>query len=225
MPKAPNSSNAAKQPAKKAPEKAPAKTAAAKKSASAAATPAQAAKKAASAAPAKNAAAKKAAAPAKAAAKKAPAKASSKTAKVPAGAETRAPDTAAKAASLPLPTDKFLVEQQELLLKERAEYEEAARAHKAEADQLAAEMEPGDTQFDDESGEGDSLSVERERDLALSAQALAAIDEIDRALTKIAAGTYGICERCKQPIMKARLKALPFASLCVACKSGGIRAR
>ena len=46
------------------------------------------------------------------------------------------------------------------------------RVAAAEAEQLAEEMEPGDIQFDEESGEGDTMNVERERDLALSAQAL-----------------------------------------------------
>ena len=86
-------------------------------------------------------------------------------------------------------------------------------------------MEPGDIQFDEESGEGDTLNVERERDLAMSAQARAAVDEIDRALAKITAGTYGTCERCGTAIPKARLKALPYAALCVACKSGGLSRR
>ena len=61
--------------------------------------------------------------------------------------------------------------------------------------------------------------------LALSAQAQAAVEEIDRALEKIAAGTYGLCEQCGQPIPKARLRALPYAALCVACKSGGLSRR
>ncbi|MBN1441745.1 MAG: TraR/DksA family transcriptional regulator [Planctomycetes bacterium] len=44
------------------------------------------------------------------------------------------------------------------------------------------------------------------------------IAQIDAALDKIAAGTYGTCEECEMPIARARLEALPFASLCVACK-------
>jgi hypothetical protein len=43
---------------------------------------------------------------------------------------------------------------------------------KAEAEALVEEMEPGDIQFDDESGEGGTVTVDRERDLVLSAQAL-----------------------------------------------------
>jgi len=111
------------------------------------------------------------------------------------------------------------------LLEERSTYVEQAEALKAEADSLAQDMEPGDIQFDDESGEGGTINVERERDLALSAQARASVEEIDHALAKIANGTYGLCERCGQPIPRARLRALPYARLCVACKSGGLSRR
>ncbi|HEX2062813.1 MAG TPA: TraR/DksA C4-type zinc finger protein [Acidimicrobiales bacterium] len=121
--------------------------------------------------------------------------------------------------------DKFLQEQKALLEAERATYEAQAAALKAEADELAQEMEPGDIQFDDESGEGGTANIDRERDLALSAQARVAVDEIDHAIAKMASGTYGKCESCGQPIPRARLKALPQARLCVACKSGGLSRR
>ena len=49
----------------------------------------------------------------------------------------------------------------------------------------------GDVQFDDESGEGDTMVVERERDLALSAQARQTVADIDAALERMADGTYG----------------------------------
>jgi DnaK suppressor protein len=121
--------------------------------------------------------------------------------------------------------ERFLSEQRQLLEAERAVYQAQASDLKAEADSLAQEREPGDVQFDEESGEGGTVTVDRERDLALSAQALAAVEEIDAAMEKIANGTYGACERCQQPIPKPRLKALPYARLCVACKSGGLSRR
>lgn len=43
--------------------------------------------------------------------------------------------------------------------------------------------------------------------------------EIERALNRLADGTYGNCESCTQPIPPRRLEALPFATLCVACQS------
>jgi DnaK suppressor protein len=120
---------------------------------------------------------------------------------------------------------KFLEEQRALLLEERGVYDGQAHDLRAEADSLALEREPGDVQFDEESGEGGTVTVDRERNLALSAQASAAVEEIDDALRKIDRTTYGGCERCYQPIPKARLRALPFARLCVACKSGGLSRR
>jgi DnaK suppressor protein len=120
---------------------------------------------------------------------------------------------------------KFLEEQRELLLEERAIYKGQALDLRAEADSLALEREPGDVQFDEESGEGGTVTVDRERNLALSAQASAAVEEIDDALRKIERKSYGGCERCHHAIPKARLRALPFARLCVACKSGGLSRR
>jgi RNA polymerase-binding transcription factor len=140
-------------------------------------------------------------APAKAAAKKAPAKKS--------------------AAKKPV-LDKFLEGQLAELERERENYLRQAETLQAEADSLTEDREPGDVQFDEESGEGDTLAVERERDLALSAQARAAIEQIDVAVAKIHDGTYGQCENCGTAIPKERLKALPYAALCVKCKSGGL---
>ncbi|MFP3900454.1 MAG: TraR/DksA family transcriptional regulator, partial [Acidimicrobiia bacterium] len=129
--------------------------------------------------------------------------------------------TARKAPAL----DKFLEGQLRSLEEERATYLRQAEALQAEADSLTEDREPGDVQFDEESGEGDTLAVERERDLALSAQARAAIEQIDTAIRKIRDGTYGLCEACGSPIPKERLKALPHAALCVKCKSGGLGLR
>jgi len=120
---------------------------------------------------------------------------------------------------------KFLDEVRELLVADRAIYQEQATSLRAEADSLALEREPGDVQFDEESGEGGTVTVDRERNLALSGQALLAVEEIDDALRRIDDKTYGYCERCFQPIPKPRLRALPYARLCVACKSGGLSRR
>jgi DnaK suppressor protein len=121
--------------------------------------------------------------------------------------------------------DKFLEGQLAMLEEDKASYLRQAETLQAEADSLTEDREPGDVQFDEESGEGDTLAVERERDLALSAQARAAVEQIDKAVAKIHEGTYGECENCGTKIPKERLKALPYASLCVKCKSGGLGLR
>jgi DnaK suppressor protein len=120
---------------------------------------------------------------------------------------------------------KFLEEQTELLVIERDIYQEQATSLRADADSLALEREPGDVQFDEESGEGGTVTVDRERNLALSGQAALAVEEIDLAMERVVDKTYGYCERCYQPIPKPRLRALPYARLCVACKSGGLSRR
>lgn len=134
---------------------------------------------------------------------------------------SRATKRSSKAPAL----DKFLEGQLQALTEERATYLHQAESLQAEADSLTEDREPGDVQFDEESGEGDTLNVERERDLALSASATQAVEEIDRALRRMDAGSYGICERCGKKIAVARLEALPFAALCIECKSREERRR
>jgi len=41
---------------------------------------------------------------------------------------------------------------------------------------------------------------------------------IEDALIRMRAGTFGICERCQQPISRARLEAVPWTRLCRGCK-------
>jgi RNA polymerase-binding transcription factor DksA len=174
---------------------------------------------------AKKAPAKKAA-PTKAAAKKAAPAPAKKAAAAPAKKATRAkaaaPAPAKKAARKgPVVLDKFEEAQKKLLLEERERLTRHSESLKAEADALAADREAGDTQFDDESGEGDTLAVERERDLVLSAQAQQTVAEIDHALAKLEKGTYGICEVSGQHIPKERLKAIPWARERVEYKATG----
>ncbi len=120
---------------------------------------------------------------------------------------------------------KFLDVQRAALLSEREVYLRQATNLKAEADALVLDMDPGDVQFDEESGEGDTVQVERERDLVLSAQALQAVGEIDHALAKFDLGTYGICEVSGDPIPEERLDAIPWARERVEYKVGGLNRR
>jgi DnaK suppressor protein len=70
---------------------------------------------------------------------------------------------------------------------------------------------------DDEADAG-TKAFERDHELALTQNARDLLDQGERALGRIDAGTYGVCESCGQPIGKARLLAFPRANLCVACK-------
>ena len=60
---------------------------------------------------------------------------------------------------------------------------------------------------------------ELERRSALERRLNEALAEIEHALNKWEAGTYGLCDRCGQAIEPARLEALPQATLCLSCKA------
>ncbi len=53
----------------------------------------------------------------------------------------------------------------------------------------------------------------------LEETALAEIRQIQAALERVEAGSYGFCTSCGAPISPGRLEALPSAPLCLACAS------
>src|SRR5579859_3110946 len=61
-------------------------------------------------------------------------------------------------------------------------------------------------------------TFQRTKDLALRATVGGRVAQIDSALAKMEAGTYGKCDQCGQPIATARLEAIPYATLCVSCQ-------
>jgi RNA polymerase-binding transcription factor DksA len=219
--RAANKSGAGKAAAKHAPAKRAAKPAAAKKS--------QAKKAPADTPPAKKAAA--------ATATKAPAKKSVATKPAARGMSTFG--ASSNSFHLPEPRGvskdgiaytkdfdvKFLKAQRDLLAEEKAKLLGQATRLENEANSLIEEAEMGDVQFDDEGGEGDTMVVERERDLALSAQARQTIADIDEALERLAKGTYGYSEASGRPIPRERLEAIPWATELVEEKVGGIGRR
>jgi RNA polymerase-binding protein DksA len=73
----------------------------------------------------------------------------------------------------------------------------------------------GEVSFDEENADAGSFTFERERDLSIENNVRDLMGKIDRALVRMEDGTYGICSRCGKPIEKARLKALPYADLCI----------
>jgi RNA polymerase-binding transcription factor DksA len=120
---------------------------------------------------------------------------------------------------------KFLKVQHDMLVAERKALLGQASRLEDEANSLIEDGEMGDVQFDDESGEGDTMVVERERDLALSAQARQTIADIDAALQRITDGTYGYSVVSGRPIPRERLEAIPWATVLVEEKVGGIGRR
>ncbi|HHO75363.1 MAG TPA: TraR/DksA family transcriptional regulator [Deltaproteobacteria bacterium] len=63
------------------------------------------------------------------------------------------------------------------------------------------------------------LEQSREFNLLLTTRERQKLDQIENALSKLDQGEYGYCEDCEESIPVGRLKAMPFATLCVKCKS------
>jgi RNA polymerase-binding transcription factor DksA len=142
------------------------------------------------------------------------------------GATAAGGDPAPRASGTIVPSDDFdlewLTEQRASLLSERQALTGQAQRLEDEANTLLDDGETGDVKFDDEGAEGDGMAVERDRDLMLSAQARETVAEIDAALERMAAGTYGLSVQSGRPIPRDRLEAIPWATLLVEEKRGGI---
>jgi DnaK suppressor protein len=81
-----------------------------------------------------------------------------------------------------------------------------------------------DTNADDEHDpEGATIAFERSQLEALVRQAQHHLEEIDAAIERLDAGTYGTCEVCGDPIGQDRLEARPAARICIVCAAAGRR--
>lgn len=177
-------------------------------------------------------------APRKAAAKKAPAQAPTEAAAQPAkkaapakqeqAAEAPAQEEASAStdqptAASPLPiregeepwTEAEIAEVREDLNAER----ERLLQEIAAADAQLTEMlrDAGDGAVEDQADAG-SRTFDREQEISLAANTAEMLEQVDRALRRLADGEYGVCENCGKPIGKMRLQAFPRATLCLTCK-------
>ena len=222
---------AKKAPAKKAPaEKAPAEKAPAKK---APAKKAAAKKAAAKKAPAKKAPAKKTAA--QASAKKTPAK--QRTTTTPTAPDKKAATvttspakkTAPKKTAKKAPAADALVVKSDEEAWTPAELDEVMAELNEQREHSSGVVEEMEAELDGlmrDSGDGAGLdqadvgatTFERDHELSVLNSERDKLAQIDRALGRIADGSYGQCESCGQPIGKLRLMAFPRATLCMPCK-------
>lgn len=106
---------------------------------------------------------------------------------------------------------KRLLEERKSLLKQYHDLEEG-NLSSSQSDLT------GEVGFDEEYADSGTFTFERERDLSLSNNVKDLLKKVEMALQKIEQGTYGICDMCKKDIPEERLKALPYANLCIACK-------
>ena len=111
------------------------------------------------------------------------------------------------------------------LLEERAELETQLSTIEEESFSTSQSDISGEVSFDDENADAGTFTFERERDLSIENNVRDLLQKIDKALGRMDEHTYGICNRCGKPIEKARLKALPYANLCIADAQAASRPR
>jgi RNA polymerase-binding protein DksA len=68
---------------------------------------------------------------------------------------------------------------------------------------------------DNHLGDMATATFDRELDEGLEEGAQQTLEQVDRALARIDDGTYGTCEVCGRPIGEERLRARPWATLCI----------
>lgn len=116
-------------------------------------------------------------------------------------------------------TDQF----KEKLLEEKKRIEGALKKFATKDKNLKGDW---DTQFPSWNTESGDASLETSADEVEEYGTLLSIEHsleeklknIDSALEKISEGSYGICEKCKNPVDNERLKVSPEARLCLKCK-------
>ncbi|MHB1341108.1 MAG: TraR/DksA family transcriptional regulator [Coriobacteriia bacterium] len=103
-----------------------------------------------------------------------------------------------------------LVGEREQLLEEIAEYERE--------DQETLSDVSGENNYRDHMADQGSATFARELEMTLEGNAREILSQIDAALERMEAGTYGMCKRCGAEIPVERLEAVPAAELCITCK-------
>lgn len=111
------------------------------------------------------------------------------------------------------------VDPYELLAADRVQSEE--RLARLREDYTGVVDATRDANSDDEHDpEGHTIAYERSQTAALVLQARQRLDDIDAALARLDAGTYGACESCGAAIAPGRLEARPTARTCITCAQG-----
>ncbi|MCE5324647.1 TraR/DksA C4-type zinc finger protein [bacterium] len=102
-----------------------------------------------------------------------------------------------------------------LLLDERERILLEHRALSASAAEEGYEL----ADYDNHPADAASDTYERTKDYAIDESFKAILEKISDALRKIEDGTYGKCDRCGGDINPNRLRAIPYATLCIECQA------
>lgn len=93
---------------------------------------------------------------------------------------------------------------------------EAIEEHLPEVEQVSVDTSGA---YDEDLADVASDTFEREKGIAIENSVHDLLEQVEEALGRIEDGTFGVCEMCGQPIHPDRLRALPYARLCINCKA------
>jgi RNA polymerase-binding transcription factor DksA len=102
------------------------------------------------------------------------------------------------------------------------DYRGRLEAERADLRAQLAELgfgEAGSLNYDSNFADTSQVTAERGEAEVLAGQLREALADVEAAIERLTNGTYGICERCGDPISPARLEAKPAARRCIACAS------
>jgi DnaK suppressor protein len=131
-----------------------------------------------------------------------------------------APRTEAAAVLAVRPGEEPWTEEELAEVRQTLEHEAAGlRADIAQAESAVAErLNNGLREAGDDEADAGAKTYEREHEFVMASNSRQLLEQTEKALARIDAGSYGVCESCGEPIGKARLMAFPRAVLCVTCK-------
>ncbi|HXV70045.1 MAG TPA: TraR/DksA C4-type zinc finger protein [Acidimicrobiia bacterium] len=101
------------------------------------------------------------------------------------------------------------------LEEEKDRLEEQIEDYERDLEEARLTESSSDRSPDPGNAEASSMKLEYAKELSIEQNTLDLLNKVNRALDKIADGTYGLCEVCGNPIPVERLDVLPYSTLCV----------
>jgi DnaK suppressor protein len=103
------------------------------------------------------------------------------------------------------------------LLKERSDVQTDLERLRADLGRSVEEATDEDG-MDSHLGDSATETYDREMEMTLEDTLEHRLGEVDAAIERLDAGTYGVCVRCGKDIAPDRLEAIPYATKCIDCK-------
>ena len=118
-----------------------------------------------------------------------------------------------------MPLNREQIKQfRQLLITERAKFVEEIKSIAKDASKSPREASGDLSAYTVHMADMAADTYERELSMNIASSEQEVLYQIDDALKRLDDGSYGICQQCNQPISMSRLKAVPYASMCISCQ-------